>query len=64
VCTLSQVRCEVIVYLYCELAWEKLLSIQSEELGPMQRKSHFKNYTKSLYVIGLCSQLQRGGGAS
>ncbi len=25
-------------------------------LGPLQRKSHFKNYTKSLYMSGLCSQ--------
>jgi hypothetical protein len=51
--TLSQARCEVTVYLSCELAWTKLY-IKSEELGHMQRKSHFKNYTKSMYVSGLC----------
>jgi hypothetical protein len=32
------------------------LYIQSEELRPMQRKSHLKNYTKSLYVSGLLSE--------
>ncbi len=29
------------------------LYIQSEELGPMQRKSRLKNCNKSLYVSGL-----------
>jgi hypothetical protein len=32
----------------------KKLYIQSEELGPMQQKSHIKNYNKSLHVSGLC----------
>ncbi len=30
------------------------LYIHSEELGPMQRKSHLKNNNKSLFVSGLC----------
>jgi hypothetical protein len=29
------------------------LYTQSKELGPLQRKSHLKNYTKSLYMSGL-----------
>jgi hypothetical protein len=29
------------------------LYTQSKELGPMQRKSHIRNYTKSLYMSGL-----------
>jgi hypothetical protein len=51
--------CEVTVYLCCELAYEKLYT-QSKELGPLQRKSHLKNYTKSLYMSGLWAE-QIGG---
>ncbi len=35
-----------------QVSLEKLY-IQSEELGPMQRKSHLKNYNKLMYVSGM-----------
>ncbi len=44
------------VWVHCILMlWASLekLHTQSKELGPMQRKSHLRNYTKSLYVTGL-----------
>jgi hypothetical protein len=39
-------------YVASYVDWEKLYT-QSKELGPMQRKSHHRNYTKSLYMSGL-----------
>ncbi len=45
-------------YVCCKLAWEKLYT-QSKELGPMQQKSHHKNYIKSLYMSGLWRWLPR-----
>jgi hypothetical protein len=51
--TLSYVECEVTGKVMLRVSLEKY--IKPEELGPMQRKSHLKNYSKSLYVSGLCS---------
>jgi hypothetical protein len=53
VCTLSCGGCEVTVNMLRASLENLYMYIQSEELGPMQRKYHLKNYNKSQYVGGL-----------